>query len=619
MTETAPATGGHRPPLQQENPDPPLRDLKVTPHPFLVWRYTADQLDRAERDPDMKAVVLGHYHAREDRIRMADLDPFHYTFRITPEWDQLDACVKEYQVTNVFGANRTTKSHWAAHALMQEFARRRRCKFMALGTGERQAVATQHAMLWHYMNPRWRALNGRRHHTYKINYSQAGGFTEGKVVSPLGAELYLVTYNMDPIDFEGWEYGAQDEPFLCVWADEKMPLSWLKYFVRRLRFSAGRMAWTYTPLEGLTPAINEVLGSNPLVLESKAAELLPNAQVPGCPAGHMPTKVKPVLPNSIAIYLHLGVNPFHGYTEKVRELCQGKTTELIERLAYGYARQLKGRVFRYFGSGNIIKPEQLPAEGTNYMFLDPHGDRPWPMIWLRVAADGRMYVYRDWPDLQTFGEWAVPTERETDSENRRGWDGDPGPAQISNGWGRVQYKREILRLERVGNDPAIERDPYRKRIAEEGGGMEFIFERYVDPRAGESPHQEDTGSLTWIQWMMEGDADPETGGMLEGLYFRAAQQLGSIATEMLRGTPELITLFTRPNLASPLVRVVNEPRLYVVEDCEQFIWCIQNYTGLGLAKGAAKDFVDLGRYLATAPLVHMEADMMKGGSYGATY
>lgn len=597
--------------------EPRLRDLKITPHPFLDWPFTEAMLAKAETQPDKAALIRQAFEAREDRIRRADINAFDCTFRI-PEWDRLDRCVQDFRISAVLGANRTTKSHWAAYTLMQEFPHRKSCKFMALGTGEKQAIAVQHSMLWHYMAPGLKALNGKRNSTYKVNYSQAGGFTEGKVVTPLGTELYLVTYNMDPLDYEGWEFGSQEEAFLCVWADEKMPLRWLKYFDRRLRFSQGRAAWTYTPLEGLTPAIYELVGNNPEVLESKPADLLPNAKVPGCPIGHMPTRIRPVMSNATVVYLHLGVNPFHGYTEKVRGLCQGKTQEYIERLAYGYTRQLKGRVFANFGSGNIIKTEQLPAEGTNYLFVDPHGNRPWPMFWVRVAADGRRYIYRDWPDLQTFGEWAVPTERETDGESRKGWDGDPGPAQIPNGWGRREYKQAIARAESVSNKPESETDPYRKQIALDGGGSEFIFDRFVDPRAGESPHQEDTGSLTWIQWMMLDDID-ENGTLLEGLYFRAAQQLGSAQTEEIRGTPELCELINRPRQAEPAVSIVNEPRLYVTENCEQVIWCLQNYTGLGGSKGAAKDFVDLGRYMATAPIDHLAPEMMAGGSYGKPY
>ena len=72
------------------------------------------------------------------------------------------------------------------------------------------------------------------------------------------------------------------------------------------------------------------------------------------------------------------------------------------------------------------------------------------------------------------------------------------------------------------------------------------------------------------------------------------------------------------NENEPLLALLNAPRLYVVEDCRQVRWAMENYTGRAGETGACKDFIDLVRYMATARLRHVEAGMVKtmgGGSY----
>jgi len=86
------------------------------------------------------------------------------------------------------------------------------------------------------------------------------------------------------------------------------------------------------------------------------------------------------------------------------------------------------------------------------MVCDPAGARNWFMIWAKVAPDGKIYVYREWPD-ESEGEWAIPSQDP---------DGKMGTAQ-RNGAGRSlsEYKDLINLLEKGEN----------------------IWERYIDPRS----------------------------------------------------------------------------------------------------------------------------------------
>jgi hypothetical protein len=58
--------------------------------------------------------------------------------------------------------------------------------------------------------------------------------------------------------------------------------------------------------------------------------------------------------------------------------------------------------------------------------------------------------------------------------------------------------------------------------------------------------------------------------------------------------------------------LLNAPKLFVAEDCQQVIWMFENYTGRGGAKGACKDFADLVRYMALAKLFHVERNQALG-------
>jgi hypothetical protein len=55
---------------------------------------------------------------------------------------------------------------------------------------------------------------------------------------------------------------------------------------------------------------------------------------------------------------------------------------------------------------------------------------------------------------------------------------------------------------------------------------------------------------------------------------------------------------------------MNQPHLFVCEDCLQVRWMFENYTGRGGEKGACKDPADLARYMALAKLEHLGEGMV---------
>jgi hypothetical protein len=644
-----------------------LAALTVAPHPMLKlptleWVRAL----MATKPEDWKAELVAFLKKRQQRIRLAEEDPLWWGWEFEP-WRDCDAllagtyvarrrgstALPDYRpaaadIVGIFGGNRASKTVYAVRRGLQSAVTYPGSILPIMAESEPSSVATVQKLAWQFLQPHFGPLNGKRDAVYKVNYSLANGFTDRKVVLPNRSEIYFLTYNQEVGDYEGWEFGAPAHVYTTVAAelkaagkfvppnigavaDESLPLSWLKLYSRRLKFRRAKLLWTFTPIKGITPAIKEMVGNAAVTIESRPAELLPRQNFPDVPKGEMPYIRECVFPGvkAMAIYFFtrfnkFGPSPDRTYYEEVKALCEGKASDYIERVAYGMARDTVARAFPKFGPWNIVKRHQLPARGTNYFFTDPAGARNWASFWVRVTPGTQpsFYIYRDWPDAQTFGEWAVPTEREVNDTNRSGWDGDVGPAQAGMGMGIVKYKHTFLNAETIHSLKTVHwpqstghsQDPYHVRIlalTHKGGteiveAHEEIAERYVDPRAGASEHMAEKGGTCIIDEFDEPQYDSK--GTLIGPPMELIPASGVNEDEGLSAVNDLLDW----NQEQPLMPVLNAPRLFVCEDCLQVIWTLENFTGRGGAKGACKDFADLLRYMALAKLVHVEAVQMGG-------
>jgi hypothetical protein len=625
-----------------------LAALKVTPHPMLKlptleWVRAL----MAAKPEDWKAELVAFLKKRQQRIRLAEEDPLWWGWEFEP-WRDTDKLMqgdyvspKGYRplaadIVGIFGGNRASKTVYSVRRALQTAVTYPGSLVAIMSESEPASVTTVQKLSWECLQPHFGQLNGKRDAIFKINYSQANGFTDRKVVLPNRSEVYYLTYNQEVGDHEGQEFGAPAHTYATVAAelkaadkfvppnigasaDESLPLSWLKMFARRLKFRRAKLLWTFTPVRGITPAIKEMVGNAAVTIESRPAELLPRQNFPDVPKGEMPYIRECVFPGvkAMAIYFFtrfnkFGPSPERTYYEEVKALCEGKASDYIERVAYGMARDTVARAFPKFGPWNIVKRHQLPALGTNYFFTDPAGARNWASFWVRVTPGTQpsFYIYRDWPDAQTYGEWAVPTEREVNDTNRSGWDGDVGPAQAGMGMGIVKYKQTFLEAEKI---KTLDLDPYRgKRFGMAKGQetAEDIAERYVDPRAGASEHMAEKGGTCIIDEFDEPQYDSK--GTLIGPPMELIPASGVNEDEGLSAVNDLLDW----NQEQPLMPILNAPRLFVCEDCQQVIWMFDNFTGRGGAKGAAKDFADLVRYMALAKLTHVEAVQMGGRAGG---
>lgn len=255
----------------------------------------------------------------------------------------------------------------------------------------------------------------------------------------------------------------------------------------------------------------------------------------------------------------------------------------------------------------------------------------WATIWVRVTPGNPagFYIYRDWPDVPTYGDWAEPDPQNTKP------DGVRGPAQRGLGIGYKELKqiwRDIesvkmpIELKSAEKRPQMteeqreaiikrELDQYRQQLLrsalktdapEQVAASEQIEQRFIDPRAANSPHLESDSETTPLQSLLKDEIDPRSGQVVSpGMEFDLAKGL-TIASGLMEVT-ELLNWDT----TQPYCSITNEPRLYVAEDCLQVINCLSSYTGLGGEKGGWKDFADLLRYMATAGLEYIDPDFKR--------
>jgi hypothetical protein len=639
------------------------------PHPLLRLP-TAEEIASAMRKP----LQYGLHHVSHafamHRQAVADADertgePLTRGFVLDP-WYTLLEQYQHARTVYCGGGKRASKTECAAWLFVKSCLAYPGGRRWILGETENSSQNIQQPAIWKYLPRAWRTqLNHKESREFKLKYAEGRGFSDNLLVMPTDPPTIIkfLSFIQDPQHYQGWRLGAENFkpvtlragdreiplPNMGWWADENMPLLWLETAETRSQDVQSCGLWTFSPLEGITATIKEMLGS-PQVLDQKAAELLPpdRVMVPGCKPGQMPTVMECSRPRTRAVFFFRQDNPFGRYEDHAAEI-RLKPETVIMRDSYGWAVDVRHRAFPKFGAVHIIKPEHLPSDGTNYMLTDPAGARRWATIWVRVDPRGYHFIYRDWPDKGHFGDWAVPSDREEEP------DGRPGPAQQSDGMGVTGYKElflneETLTLEISGVGEWVETDPYRRRIADQlmvsarksrpapgrwnpvdvrevRGELaaplrEEILSRRVDPRAAGSEHAQEQGAKTVVDLFAERVVGP-SGEVTEPMMLEPAysgRQMGTGENAQIgTGLAEVNELLDWDPLdPNGMVPSLNEPRLFVSSRCDQVIWMMQTYTARGGAKGGCKDFADLVRYMALADLQYIGAEGMLatgGGTY----
>lgn len=532
--------------------------LRLTKHP-IIHLPTEDEVVGLARQigAEKTAEILKR---REEKIQAEITDPYRHGYE--PEsWADADTLLMSGNELLIMGGNRAGKTEYAAKRVMQLLCTRPNSRIWCLHTTSQTSIQMQQAVIWKYMPPEFK--NAKKTKVTNIQYSQKNGFTDATFVLPNRSQCFFMNYGQEKKVIEG------GEPDL-IWCDELVPQDWIETLRYRLVTRSGKMILTFTPITGFTPVVKDyVAGCR--IKKTRFADLLPETQnVPGIPKGHMPYIAECSKGSANVIWFHSILNRYSPF-EQIKLALRGRGPYEIKIRAYGWAESLAGSQFPRFGEANIIPADQIPQEGTNYMAVDPAGSRNWFMVWLRIDEHGNKFVYREWPDI-TMGEWALPSEKP---------DGRPGPAQKQGaGMGLTEIKEHILTLE----------------------NGEEITERYIDPRAAGSPVINKEGGTTLLQLL---DEEPCP------MYFTPAAGL-----RLEEGISIINDWFAYDQ--NQEISAINQPKLFISEECHNLMWCLREWTGLDNEKGASKDPIDALRYIAVMQPDYGGSDSYRaigGGSY----
>ena len=308
----------------------------------------------------------------------------------------------------------------------------------------------------------------------------------------------------------------------------------------------------FTPIDGYTPFISDYL-KNVETLETRKAELLNNKELP----------VRQYSPSRDAsvVYLHSDENPFGGY-ERIAKDLRGRPDEEILVRAYGVPVKSMTSLLPLFNTEvNVLKDNvpnkygmQFPdisdkSRYTVYQVVDPAGAKNYVAIWAAVDAYDNVYICREWPDWDTYGEWAEF--------------GDPkwryGPASKKIGLNVPGY---VELFEEIEDELGIQ-----------------VFERIGDSRffAKENENNEDLFMSFEEHDMMFVPSD----GRIEEVGLSALDEWFSY----------------NPNES---IDSANRPRCYIHESCRNLIDSLINYNSKGKMDEPLKDFFDVIRYLRMA-------------------
>jgi hypothetical protein len=533
--------------------------FQPTEHP--VMKIDTDLLSKLGPDEGWE-----YLKTREELIAREASDPFRYGY-VPPLWKKASELLDKHRELLVLGGNRSGKTEWAAKEVIKLMHSKAGATVWCFAETSATSIESQQPRLWKFMPPEWR--NARKTQVTNISYTVKNGFSEAKFVAPNGSICCFKNYAQDLSVIEG----AELDMAIC---DELVGLDLLDTLRFRLIDRNGRLAVTFTPVQGYSPTVASYLNGAKTVEETDA-ELLPKrAEKDGeqiitgyeqVPIVQMSTRNRPIL------YFHTRNNPWAGWTRMRKEL-QNESREKILCRAYGVpTKAISGRFPLFNEKVHVIRHSDVP-QGTRYHWVDPASGRNWFQLWSVHDSAGRCIIYREWPSVDEYipsvgyaGEWALPDGKKMD--------GKAGPAQNDFGFGLERYVEEIKRVE----------------------DGEKIFERYMDSRFGNAPTLAREQPTTLIDEMAELGVDflaAPADSIDEGV---------AMVNSMLHYNPE------QP------VNALNQPKLYISERCKSTIYALATFTGADGKKGATKDPVDCLKFIALSGAGNVDGEtlMSRGG------
>lgn len=550
--------------------------LKFAPHPILE-APGVDLLQTYDPDSDTDLAELkGLWEQYHRLIDLSREDPYRYGF-VLNHWEE---CLAEFYGVDsqwIFGGNRSSKSQFSAWLVAQALVQNPGSLIFCWSQNDETSKLNQQPYVYQALPAEYRRK--QRDAVTKLVYSLANGFTDKNFILPNGSRCIFKTYTQfanDPTVIEGVELGYRSldgttAPFLNLgnWFDEYLGdttlLDTIKY---RLLTRNAKNLVTFTPIDGYTETVRGVL-EGATTIESRPAELLKGENVP---------IVQRVAKGSALIrYFHTADNPFNDWDRTKREL-DGKSREEVLVRAYGVpTKAATSRFPKFQRHVNVVSDDDIPKKGvTKYQLMDPAGAKNWYAVWVAIDPSDTWWVYREWPDAGTYGDWADYGKAQGMRGGGAKW--RPGPAQKGLGYGIRDYADLIFGLEgRIRNTEGV-------WVMMDDS--EDVFERLIDPRLGAATYSSGggVGQTTIIQELDDVGVVclPAGGDKIETGLSLLLEKMAWDERKEMDG--------------------INRPHFYVSENCGNVISALENYTGDGGKDEAWKDPIDCLRYGAVSDI-----------------
>ena len=532
----------------------------------LVCALSEEEIDRLTIEDPERAETLTRLLM--DQPGSEKEDPIEWGWTL-PGWRRVMERFDKDKIHVILGGNRSSKSYFSTRMLVHLAQTIPEAEIRSMHVTEERSIQDAQKTIFQNLPARYKRTK-KKGANHSLQYNQKNGFNSAKAILPpiidgaeRGSTIYFNNYRQfmaDPQIFEGWSAHA-------IHLDEEVPEGIFNTLLGRTADYHGRLILTFTTLQGWTPLINSLLKGAETV-RTRYSELLQR---------ELPIEqVSANWPDCRIHYFWSEQTPFVDYKELVRTYSRQSQEVKLARL-YGIpSKSFEGRFPKFHRETNIIPHEKIPfiadpsLKATRYFVCDPGGSKPWVAIWAGVDKQGRIYIYREFPD-STMGAWALPHVNNAGKSV-----GKPGPAQKPLGWGYQTYADHFEDLE-DGED---------------------IFERIVDPRMGAAKVRTIEGESNIINSMSN-----------LGFVFRAAPGV-DIEAGIAKINDALCWDDTEP------LTDQNTPKLFVSDRCENFISSMIEYSGQSRDEHF-KDFVDCIRYLMVSGADHVtESSLQATGGGG---
>ena len=520
--------------------------IEFTKHPALEAPTDEEIVILGEADPKL---LVALHEAHEGRIQSAEEDPLRHGFEL-PGWSRMRDALQDYDEVITFGGNRSGKTTGCAKMVMESVTENMDGHVVCFSQNADTSIKVQQAAIWEMMPREFRrktkSIDGY------INFSMQNGFTGSSFIFPdtrtrVDFKTYTQFSNNQTI-LEGFEFGFRNPSGMNIgaWLDEYLGDAALVNTLRfRLATRDSKMLLGFTPIDGYTPFVSDYL-KGAETLETKPASLLNEEQVPVIQ--YSPER------DAGVVYLHSDENPFGGYDRIAKDLKNANRDTIMVR-AYGLpTKSMTSLLPNFSPEVNVLSEEPNKYDMTFpdkksltwYQVVDPAFARNYVAIWAGVSENEEIFIRREWPDRDTYGEWALF--------------GDPkwrkGPASDKIGYDVERYCELFNDIEEDLGIEVTERIGDSRFFAKENENNVDLFTSFYDFGMNFTPsdgQQEGIGNTSLDDWF-----------------------------------------FYNPNYD---LDPANRPRCYVHEDCGNLIDSMINYNASGKADEALKDFFDLIRYL----------------------